>query len=523
MPKLPTALAIIALGIALVVGGYLRTSRLDLRPMHTDEAIQADRLGQLIEGGGFDYNSKDGHGPGLLYIAAPVARLSGAKSYQELTETLVRMAPALCGIALIAAAALFWKILGAPGVVCAALLTALSPMHVYYSRYFIMEVPMVLQLALFLFCLWRYLERPGFAWMVLGGVCAGWMHATKETFAISIVALGAGLVAVLGLAAVRKAESPLPPVREWLKHALAGLGVSLVVSAALYTGFFTNLGAVGDSYATYLHYLDRSEGSGHEKPFNYYIELLSWKKTELFTWTEALVLLLAIIGAAAAFLRRDLTPNARLFLRVLTIYAAATLLIYSALAYKTPWSILAFLNACVLLAGAGFAWLMRLNLKPVPRALTQGLVILAVLAGAANLYRQNKVANFQFPASEDRNPYVYSHTTPSLVSKLVAQVDELEGIKPELTVQVFHPETGWPLPWYFRDIKRAGYYPTVTGPVVGDVVIADEAYSETLQPLLGDRYIGPDPRNLRENVLLHTFVEKELFFEMVSRRPVTMP
>ena len=57
------------------------------------------------------------------------------------------------------------------------------------------------------------------------------------------------------------------------------------------------------------------------------------------------------------------------------------------------------------------------------------------------------------------------------MSKLVAQVEELRDIKPDLTVQVYHPETGWPLPWYFRHIERAGFYPSVTPPVVADVVI----------------------------------------------------
>ena len=31
---------------------------------------------------------------------------------------------------------------------------------------------------------------------------------------------------------------------------------------------------------------------------------------------------------------------------------------------------------------------------------------------------------------------------------------ELKDIKDDLSINVFHPETGWPLPYYFRDIEN---------------------------------------------------------------------
>lgn len=509
----------IALLAAVAAGAWLRTSQLDLRPMHTDEAIQAERLGSLMEGDGFEYNPSDGHGPGLLYFSAPVAWLAGARDYSDQNETILRLVPALFGIALILAAALFWKPLGGTGVAAAAALVALSPMHVYYSRYFIMELPMVFLLALFLFCLWRYLEKPALGWMISAGVCAALMHATKETFAISIAALVVAIVAVAAIERLKGRVTELPRCKPLLLHMVVGVVASLLLSAALYSCFFTRPGAIVDSYTTYFNYLGRSEGSGHEKSFSYYLELLSWKKMELFTWSEALVLSLAGVGGIAAFACKTFSPKQSIFLRILAIYALVTLLLYSKIPYKTPWSILAFLHASTLLAGAGFGFLCA-------RASTLGRAVLCVVfaAGCWNLYRQDQIANFRFPANADRNPYVYSHTTPKLVSKLVAEVrGELMKIKPGLTVQVFHPETGWPLPWYFRSIDKAGYYPIVTAPVVADVVIADAAYAEELQPLLGDRYIGPTPVDLRDNVPLDYYIERELFFEMVSRRPVTQP
>ncbi len=502
-----------ALLIALGIGSYLRTAQLDLRPMHTDEAIQAERLGTLMGGGGFQYNPHDGHGPGLLYLSIPVAWLAGASSYGELSEPVLRLTPALCGIALVLAAALFWGPLGGVGVGAAALLAALSPMHVYYSRYYIMELPLVLLLALFLFCLWRYFTKPAAAWMVGAAICGAWMHATKETFVISIAALAAA-VAVAALCEWRRDPGlRMAPLRPLAVHLAVGLAVSVALSAALYSVFFTEPAAIVDSYTTYLNYLDRAGGSGHEKPSTYYLGLLWWREMELFNWSEAMVLALAGVGALAAAFSSSYPRDHRIFLRVLAVYAVVTLLIYSVIAYKTPWSILAFLHAATLLAGAGASFLFQ-RARPLGRA----VLGLAFAAGCWHLFQQDRVANFQFPAHGDRNPYAYSHTSPRLVNKLVAQVAELRAIEPELSVQVFHPETGWPLPYYFRDIGRAGYYPAPGAEVFADVVIADEEFSAALGPLLGDRYIGPDLCNLRDNVMLHIYIEKELFSAMVDRR-----
>ena len=59
--------------------------------------------------------------------------------------------------------------------------------------------------------------------------------------------------------------------------------------------------------------------------------------------------------------------------------------------------------------------------------------------------------------------------------------------------------------------------------MIADVVIADANYDVELEPHLGDRYLGPTPVDLRDNVPLNYYIEKELFYEMVERRPVLSP
>ncbi len=544
--------------LSVLIGTELRVRDLGIRPMHTDEAVQAYRMGTLLEGNGFEYNPSDGHGPGLLLFSLPVTLVRGASSYLKLDETTLRLTPAVFGIALIAAALLFRKLIGNTGTAAAAFLTAISPMHVFFSRYYIMELPMVLLLAAFIFCIWKYFCHQKLKWMIFAGLLAALMHATKETFVISIFAFVSAALIIWIIEEATKRKAARLAVIPLTKHVTIGVLLCLIFSASLYSIFFTNLDAIPKSYSTYLNYMERAEGSGHEKPFMYYTELLSWKKMELYTWSELLILVLAAIGALATFLRRDLPKRTRVFLRLLATYALLTLLIYSAISYKTPWSILAFLHAAILLAGFGFSSLLMLC-STIPNKLTskgtQLLTIVVLLLGCCNLLKQDQIANFkttqteagqkskfapntlknlwykhfnpfpssrsQAPFNSDRNPYIYSHTSPSLVSRLVAQVNELRKINPQLSVLVCHPETGWPLPYYFRDIQKAGYpqHPRdLKASVENDVVICDAAYDEQLTSTLGDRYIGPDMMNLRDNVMLHIYIEKELFIEMVNRR-----
>ena len=73
MPKsIQNGLLALALILSLLLGASLRLEQLSTRPMHTDEAVQAYRMGNLLEGEGFEYNPSDGHGPGLLLFSLPL-------------------------------------------------------------------------------------------------------------------------------------------------------------------------------------------------------------------------------------------------------------------------------------------------------------------------------------------------------------------------------------------------------------------------------------------------------------------
>ncbi len=153
--------------LALGLGAYYRFPVLGKRPMHTDEAILAMKLGEFQGSGHFQYDPKDFHGPGLHYLALGWAKLAGWGPSSSWTEAELRTVPAVCGMLLILCTLLFRDALGRSGTGLAMLMMAVSPMMVFYSRYFIMEVPLVLFINLTMAALWRRSQGGGFWWLIL--------------------------------------------------------------------------------------------------------------------------------------------------------------------------------------------------------------------------------------------------------------------------------------------------------------------------------------------------------------------
>ena len=154
--------------------------------MHADEAVHADKFGTLLEGGGYAYDPSEYHGPTLYYLTLPSAWLQGARRYVEIDEVTLRAVPAALGVALVAAHLGAGAFLGTAGAAVAALLAAISPAMVFYSRYYIHETPLVFFSFGALLAACRYLRKPGAAPALLTGACVGLMHATKETAPLAL-------------------------------------------------------------------------------------------------------------------------------------------------------------------------------------------------------------------------------------------------------------------------------------------------------------------------------------------------
>jgi hypothetical protein len=280
---------------------------------------------------------------------------------------------------------------------------------VYYDRYFIQEALFVFFSFAAIACAWAYLQRPGWLPALLLGCCLGLMHATKETCVVVFAAMaGAFLLAWFG----GRLRGETFGVVLHPRHAIAAIAVAGAVSVLFFSSFFTHPRGPLDSILTYFTYTGRAEGAGstamHEQPWYYYLQTLLYVYREAGPrWSEAPVVLLALLGTGVAFLGNP--PGDRRLWRFLAAYTLLLTLAFSLVPYKTPWNLLIFLHGMTVLAGLGAAWLVGYWRAGWMRAV-MALVLLAALAHGARLSYQG---NFVYPA-DARNPYVYAHTSTGL-------------------------------------------------------------------------------------------------------------
>ena len=241
--------------VALVAGLALRLARLDARPMHHDEANQAVKFGTLLERGEYRYDAHDHHGPTLYYLALPAAKLRGQATLASLDEGTLRGVTAAFGAATILLLALLSAAIGRTAVAAGALLLALSPAMVFYSRMFIQESLFACFTLAFVVAVGRIATGGGMAWSTLAGLSAGLAVATKETSAIVLPAtLVAGVVAWWSLGPARQS---VRLARQWRLAAVAGLAVAAGVAGLFFSSFLTNPAALLEPFRAVGTYLDR--------------------------------------------------------------------------------------------------------------------------------------------------------------------------------------------------------------------------------------------------------------------------
>lgn len=518
----------------LVAAASLRLVCLDNRPMHCDEANHADKFRLLLEHGDYTYNPYEYHGPSLNFLTLPIARLAGLEKLTEVTEIHLRLLPAIFGIVLVGLVWLLRDEFGRGATLAAALLTAVSPAMVFFSRYYIQEMLLVC----FTFGAIVALNKVSGAVsvadpssrckkrfsapcsLVLLGICVGMMHASKETCVIALLAMAPA--AAVSFPELRRIGAK--------RIALAGLIVAIsaaTVSVLLFSSFFHNPGGVIDSFTTYFHYLGRSSGEGsvgrHVQSWDYYFRILFWwNRGGGHAWSEASIAALALVGLVAAVWGKGLKPAHLPMARFLCIYTVIMTVVYSALPYKTPWCALGFLHGMILLGGIGADVLIRL----APGAILKSLLVVALAAAAGHLGWQAYRASFVVYREPD-NPYFYAHTTVNipLLAQRAKQIAASHTDGKAMPIQVICPEHDyWPLPWYLREFSRAEFSDRVHQRPAAPLIIIMPSMMRALEKYLyvdpppGQRplYVPvlPDDENtdweLYRNVFLYVYVRHDL-------------
>jgi uncharacterized protein (TIGR03663 family) len=500
--------------IALTAGLAMRVARLDVRPMHHDEANQAVKFGTLLERGEYRYDARDHHGPTLYYLSLPAAWLRGQGTLASLDERTLRGVTAVFGAATILLLPLLSAGVGRTAVAAGAILMALSPAMIFYSRMFIQESLFACFTLAFVIAIGRVAMGGGLAWSTLAGVAGGLAIATKET---SVIVVPAALVAcVISWRSLGSARRSLPgPDGRW---AAAGLAVAAAVAVLFYSSFLTFPAGVIEPFLAIGTYFDRGvDPASHAHPWYYYLGLLTYSSSGGLIWSEGLVLVLAVVGIGAAWGRPDRSRLARAFCtRYLACDVAITAAIFSAIPYKTPWNLLPFYVGLLVLAGIGFSRLVHATSS---RAL-RGALVAGFVVASGHLGWQAWRASVTY-AADPRNPYVYAQTVPDTV-RMAARIHDLAAGHPDgermLVSVIAPPYEQWPLPWYLRAMPHVGYWaaPGDSVALQAPVVVASMEHTAALDASLGDRYVS-EFYGLRPEVLLALYVERGLWERFLAR------
>lgn len=481
LPKIRWAIFI---GIA-VLALAVRLPQLGERPMHTDEAINAYIIGQLLAGENFHYDPQDRHGPALAAETLPVLKLLGAKKFASLTESQLRLVPALTGAATVLLFGAGVEMFGFTACLVAALLFAFAPLPVYYSRYFIHETLFVAATLGWILSGWCALQKKSLLSAALAGFCAALMLACKETAALHFFALMlAGFVCWI-FGSHKKSAVGFPP----LTIILTAFVVFLFVVILLFTWFGQNWQALASLSHAVSRFAARASGEGHEKPFWYYTLLLG------NGYSGGIILVLAALGFIGV-LRKVFSqpkpdrPDPLLFL---AIYALAIFVTYSAIPYKTPWLALNFWLPLAIFAGLGGGWIWQ-KAKKVRWVLGISVVAVGIL-----LVNDTWNRAFASPADE-KNPYAYAHTSEDLL-RLPARLEELarqnQLSEPRIAVVA---ADAWPLPWYLRQYSQVGFWQPGQETGAADFFITTTDVSGRLADRL--KNFHPEYFGVRPNVLL---------------------
>jgi uncharacterized protein (TIGR03663 family) len=499
----------------MAAAAFVRLYALGLKPMHHDEGVNGFFLATLYRDGVYHYDPSNYHGPTLYYFALAVTKLKALLFGEPgLGTVAVRAVPAAFGVATVWLALQLRRHVGAVGALAAAALLALSPGHVYVSRYFIHEAHFVFFTLGIVVAALRYWETGDPVYLLLAAISAALLTATKETALISLAVLG--LAWGVGHFYVRLTgggglpwEARARPAKGRAGRgkrgaalerfgglrgvaAMSGLALALFlfVNVLFYSSFFTYWKGVGGAVDS-LQIWAKTGTKDHGHPWYTYLDWL-WQE-------EAPLLILGVAGSVAALIRR------RRFGVFAGAWAFGILAAYSLIPYKTPWLMLSFTVPLAVIGGYAVQTVYDVSREWPSRAAAGALILAALAVCGVQMARLNF-----YHYDDDRYPYVYAHTHREFLP-LVSEIDKLaqragSGTKTGVTVTA--PEY-WPLPWYLRDYERVGFFGKMAETQEPLVVGSGDQDAE-LEAALGDGYARVKSYPLRPGVTLVLYARRDL-------------
>jgi uncharacterized protein (TIGR03663 family) len=464
----------LSLGLILLLASFLRCWELELKPTHFDEGINGNFVSQMWMDGFYKYDPSNFHGPLYFYILQLTELLFGwGIKYYRLVNVLL----SVCSVALVAAHKRF---LG-PKALWAALLLAISPAFVFYSRYAIHETLFILAQLLFSYGYFSWKSAPSKKALLMMSAGGVGLMTTKETFVFffitwAIAAMFVDLLERWHPLTVPHSTAPPSASHVSLRSVVAALACVTLATLFIFTGSFQNLRGGADFFTAFTHWTKTaSSQSGHEKPFLYFLALMHSCEWPFF---------MALFAGPLLLLECN-KPSKHLF-----IFGTGAFLSYSLIPYKTPWLILNILWPFSF--SFGDIAQGNLTLSASKRFINAFARFLAFALLAFCFLRMWNL-NFRDFAS-DAEPYVYVQSTKDF-KKVIDLLSTAVRDRPEyknLRIAVLHQDS-WPLPYVLSPYPNH-YYATAGACDLRavDIVFADAGDRETVvKKLSGEFYVLP--------------------------------
>jgi uncharacterized protein (TIGR03663 family) len=279
---------------------------------------------------------------------------------------------------------------------------------------------------------------------------------------------------------------------------IIGVVLALIVFQVLYllfySSFFKNYKGIYDSLQTFAIWT-RTGREAHVHPPSQYLIWLARQESSL--------LFLGAIGAAIAVLK----PRNSLAL-FCALWAFGLIAAYSLIPYKTPWLVLNFVIPLALIAGYTIQEIHEMD----HRQLRLASVVLVVAIGIAT-YQSIDLNFINYDNDKPKYVYVYAHTTRPMLD-LVNQAEQIakEHQGGQTGITIVSPDY-WPLPWYFRNFNRVGYFGRMAASSE-PILIANENQKPEIEANFGELYrqvpakTGEGSFELRPGVKLLLYVRR---------------
>ena len=501
----------------LIIGlaTFLRFVLLGMKPPHFDEGINGWFVDQMVKVGYYKYDPTNYHGPLHFYVLLLSQTLLGRNLWA------LRLPVVLVSISCVWLTLKFEPFVGKTVSRLAALAMAVSPGFVFYGRYSIHEVWLLLFTMLFfygLFGLWKS-GTANFLWCAGMGLTG--MILSKETYTLHLACTVIAAAVCYFSTYFNKLDDSQRALQTWNYVDLAvvlGTGIALIVF--FYSGTFLHWNGVKGILETYKPWFETgSQGHGHEKSWYYWLSLIAHYEM------PALAGLLFCIFAWRL---------KNIGLRYLAIYGVGTLMAYSIVKYKTPWCIISFIwpflftfgalvtTSPIRFAAVTYRWAALLlfgllafvvyyaqahnwsakydHMWPYVLILGAGL-LLAVLVSSeitnlvAGLFVVWSLGHCiwlnYFRCTTDTEPYVYVQTYNDIY-KFTNPILQLAHSDPRAYQVVGHiiRPSPYPLPWMLGDFGRVGYYEKDNMPdkLDADFLLVMQDKIETVELKLHDSY-----------------------------------